>query len=377
MNYTNLDKDSFPEAFGLVTKSLKDWKESYSKKSLYFYIVRYRDFENINYVPSKIIKTAKLYKNFYIVLNNSYEGYAYKNFKYVHSFVEKNLLHNKLVYLCAHSYIDTEYDSWKTFNKKPQCFYVAHFNTFLSSAKKMYYEYNNDFLKPKEIWFSCLNHRPHHHRLATVTYLDYLNLLDCGIVTAHDRNYEPGVESTEGYYDVVEFSLDFWEERYSSIIKNQMLITENKLPLIYDLHDKGDACKPNDLNPEIYGKCLINLVTETYYLNHWNSVNEIFISEKTIKPILANQIFIMVGPMGMLHHLRKMGFKTFDNIIDESYDTLPDSTRLFKAVDAMNEVMSKYSIAQLDDLTRDIRKHNFKHYIKSNFNINLGSTINL
>ena len=43
-------------------------------------------------------------------------------------------------------------------------------------------------------------------------------------------------------------------------------------------------------------------------------------TEKTWKPILAQQPFILIGQQKHLHTLRKMGFETFQPFIDESYD---------------------------------------------------------
>jgi hypothetical protein len=49
--------------------------------------------------------------------------------------------------------------------------------------------------------------------------------------------------------------------------------------------------------------------------------NEIsFFTEKTAKPLIAQRIFIMFAGQYALRNLRKLGFKTFDSIIDESYD---------------------------------------------------------
>ena len=96
-----------------------------------------------------------------------------------------------------------------------------------------------------------------------------------------------------------------------------------------------------------------------------------FITEKTFKPIIANQVFIIIGPRGILKKLRSLGFKTFDKFFDESYDDLPDSIRLFKAIDTLNDVMSKYTIEELDLMTRGVREHNLKNLKKSKFNINL------
>lgn len=62
-----------------------------------------------------------------------------------------------------------------------------------------------------------------------------------------------------------------------------------------------------------YSNGMIELVTET-------ETDMFFITEKIIKPIQAKIPFVVIGSYKFLYNLRKLGFKTFDSIIDESYD---------------------------------------------------------
>jgi hypothetical protein len=45
-----------------------------------------------------------------------------------------------------------------------------------------------------------------------------------------------------------------------------------------------------------------------------------FLTEKTFKPIKHGQMFFVVGPAGSLQTLRNLGYRTFDGILDNSYD---------------------------------------------------------
>jgi len=68
---------------------------------------------------------------------------------------------------------------------------------------------------------------------------------------------------------------------------------------------------------DIYNRTAYSLICET------NSANDfIFYTEKTVKPILARRLFIIIGNRYSLEGLRRLGFKTFGGIIDESYDSL-------------------------------------------------------
>lgn len=66
-----------------------------------------------------------------------------------------------------------------------------------------------------------------------------------------------------------------------------------------------------------YNKYALELVVET-------SVKVIFHTEKTSRPLLAGMPFMTLGAPGYLAYLRSIGFKTFDQFWDESYDLEPD-----------------------------------------------------
>jgi hypothetical protein len=71
------------------------------------------------------------------------------------------------------------------------------------------------------------------------------------------------------------------------------------------------------------------LVCETNYSNQFS-----FFTEKIAKPIIAHRLFIVISGQHYLRNLRRLGFKTFDSILDETYDTIEDpETRWNMAVD--------------------------------------------
>jgi hypothetical protein len=57
-----------------------------------------------------------------------------------------------------------------------------------------------------------------------------------------------------------------------------------------------------------------------------------YVSEKTLRPISCKRMFLILGPAGILSLLHQKGFCTFDDIIDESYDTIQDPCERFHAV---------------------------------------------
>jgi hypothetical protein len=70
---------------------------------------------------------------------------------------------------------------------------------------------------------------------------------------------------------------------------------------------------------EIYRHTRYSIVCETL-----GTGGTFFMSEKTTKAMFAERMFVAVGAQNYLRGLRDLGFSTFDNIIDTSYDTIAD-----------------------------------------------------
>jgi hypothetical protein len=111
-----------------------------------------------------------------------------------------------------------------------------------------------------------------------------------------------------------------------------------------------------ELDPSFTDSSLQTAVTVPWYIfneTNYSIVAEsvglsrqpnIFISEKTWKPIYAKRLFVLFAKSGSLASLKSMGFQTFGDIIDESYDdVIADEIRWQKAFDQI------LLLAQLDD----------------------------
>ena len=88
---------------------------------------------------------------------------------------------------------------------------------------------------------------------------------------------------------------------------------------------------------DIYQQTAYTLVAETTAGNEWN-----FYTEKIAKPILAQRLFVVVSGRHYLKNLRSLGFQTFSNVIDESYDEIEDDHARWRL--AMDQV--KYLCTQ-------------------------------
>ena len=91
-------------------------------------------------------------------------------------------------------------------------------------------------------------------------------------------------------------------------------------------------------------------------------------TEKTAKPIVAKRPFVIFGSPGQLQALRRLGFKTFATVIDESYDKERDMFKSFNMVlDSMDQLSlldPKFVYTQLDE----ILQHNKNHFESTDWN---------
>lgn len=72
---------------------------------------------------------------------------------------------------------------------------------------------------------------------------------------------------------------------------------------------------------EIYKRSWYSIIAETA------AQKSNFITEKTAKPLFEKRLFVMFGAQGMLSRLHKLGYKTFSDVIDESYDLEPNNIK--------------------------------------------------
>ena len=87
---------------------------------------------------------------------------------------------------------------------------------------------------------------------------------------------------------------------------------------------------------------------------------ELFVTEKTFKPIAHQHPFMVCGMKGTLAFLKENGFETYDHIFDESYDTLD----FFDArLDALYDNIKNFNKEKyLDPLTEKKIKHNYDRF---------------
>jgi hypothetical protein len=98
-----------------------------------------------------------------------------------------------------------------------------------------------------------------------------------------------------------------------------------------------------------------NIVLETHF--DADQSGGTFLTEKTFKPIKHGQLFFIAGPAGSLQMLRDLGYRTFDSVLDNTYDRITDNTKRWRMLcDAVQQ--SQHRLADRFEAARSDIEHN-------------------
>ena len=145
---------------------------------------------------------------------------------------------------------------------------------------------------------------------------------------------------------------------------NQIWQPSNQLENYFDDNTTLSSSSA-DFSIDDYLNTNIEVVLETLFDDE-----RLHLTEKSLRPIACGHPFILAATHGSLEYLRSYGFKTFNGIIDESYDIITDpEKRLQHIVDTMKQIsMWSYEeknirMAQL----QEIANYNKQHFFSSSF----------
>jgi hypothetical protein len=112
----------------------------------------------------------------------------------------------------------------------------------------------------------------------------------------------------------------------------------------------------------IYNQTAYSVVTETNFMNSYT-----FYTEKTVKPILAERLFVAFGGQHYIRNLHNLGFKTFDGIIDESYDEEPDQHKRYAMVYEQMQYLFTQPQEKILALVKPIAEYNKHHMLTTDW----------
>jgi hypothetical protein len=106
---------------------------------------------------------------------------------------------------------------------------------------------------------------------------------------------------------------------------------------------------------DIYQNSLYSLISETNFENYF------FFSEKTAKALYAQRPFVFFGAQGQLADLKRLGFRTFDTVFNEAYDSIADPTERFTQAFEQVKWLFAQNHPRLYQRLQPILEHNCAH----------------
>ena len=116
---------------------------------------------------------------------------------------------------------------------------------------------------------------------------------------------------------------------------------------------------------ELCEESMIYHVSETVFFGRRNHL-----TEKTFKPIALGMPFVLSAPVGSLEYLRQYGFKTFDSVWDERYDTIKEDNERVEVLSFILNKLDKKSEQEKNDIFKKcipIIEHNWNHFYGGGF----------
>jgi hypothetical protein len=311
-----------------------------------------------------------------ILLSYVFEGdfYYREDIEAINKFVEKYGFNKKDVLVLTNNL------KWKNTEPHSALFTLKLCNYFLLNPwfiKQDLLDQNNDlelrkylnekldyirtYPKPKR--FLSLNRRPRAHRIALFTEIAKdKELINTTVISMGNRDLDLNPDQDP----------KGWKKVYDAYIPDSYKYGKQEGLDFLEHYDNSEDYFADanldfnlafNLNENLHVNTFVNVLTETLYENE-----TIFLTEKIYKPIFACQPFIVFGNPGTLSELRELGFKTFGDFWDESYDDeLCFHVRLEKIISIMKDLTKKTN-KELLEITQQlipILEHNFHHMIES------------
>jgi hypothetical protein len=244
-----------------------------------------------------------------------------------------------------------EHNIWFHYGKKLNIFTK-------NSLSNIFYNMlqNNKTIK-KNIHFLNFNRVPKLHRLLLFAELNLNENLKGKSITTLGGT--PEMDSDE-YSKIISVNIPNEYKHSKEKLFEFYKTYDSKKHSTYDVEDLENN-KAGIFNKEAHGRSFLNIISESMVDN-----TTIFFSEKTFKPILACQPFIMCGNPHSLKKLKELGYMTFDRWWDESYDDeINFIKRMEKIIDVLEEI-SKWDMDKCFRVTQEMEEvltNNFFKFI--------------
>ena len=203
------------------------------------------------------------------------------------------------------------------------------------------------------------------HRVIQLYFFQMLDLM-------HNHISAPRVCPVENK-DIVEIA-KFYQHRYpvdNGTGQNDTnrgivdVVSEMDLPRLFPGEDtqRMSSCWLDQF--DLCSESLVYHVSETVFFGRRQHL-----TEKTFKPIALGMPFVLSAPAGSLAYLRQYGFKTFDSVWNESYDTEQEDTLRISKLSRLLKRLDQQTEQEKNDMFKKcipIIEHNWNHFYGGGF----------
>jgi hypothetical protein len=175
-----------------------------------------------------------------------------------------------------------------------------------------------------------LNFRSQWNRLALSQFLSQENFLNNCYFSFHNHD-RFGVGSKNLFDTTWNIVGKTWFNQHldKEVFYQQLPITTGIDDLLFNKNDWGIG------NQRYYSETFFSFVNETYIDENWDP----FFTEKIFKPIAYGHPFMIFSSAGACKLLQELGFKTFGDVFDESYDLIESpELRFEKLLDEVKRI---------------------------------------
>jgi hypothetical protein len=269
------------------------------------------------------------------------------------------------------AYYDVSFNALKT--RKPNAFrLVFGHNDFVFSKSLSLYTpiichseknssdinlFKNNLYIPVHFWSNAITSR--------YWYLHYKHLQkNTAINTKRFGCYIRDISGTRKYRkNLLKFLESIQNQVYCPALQTDELISSNASASIpWPDHTKFD----------------IQVIPETIF-----NTKKVHLTEKTFKPIVMYQPFILFASPNSLKYIQDYGFKTFSNIWDESYDSEPNAkirfekaTKLIRKIARLKDKDYKILLKKTTNIINFNRKHFYSKKFENRLLDELHSNLN-
>jgi len=237
-----------------------------------------------------------------------------------------------------------------------------YFLQIMKLVAKNYVIKNKSFKKH----FSCLcKGTPRNHRYGIIYSLWNQNLFNKGTISC--EKYKELNESKQSNWINDTVPTESFMNKLPNWSTNRNKFIES-LPFKYDDKNNQHWQIENYNEAYIFEKSFLWISSETKKLQ-----DGVYITEKTWKAIAYGSPFCINGDNGSLKYLQSMGFKTFNEFWDESYDEDNDIDKIKKITNIVKTICNK-SLDEINSLYTSmlpILEHNQQLLLKNTHHDNL------